>query len=59
MALYIPHSIFHMARFLYVRPETFWTLLHITNEWQIRFSPHILVILEYSAVNVVHIIEDN
>ena len=24
MALYIPHSIFHLARLLYVRPETFW-----------------------------------
>ena len=23
MALYIPHSIFHFARLLYVRPETF------------------------------------
>ena len=23
MALYIPRSIFHLARFLYVRPETF------------------------------------
>ena len=23
MALYIPRSIFHFARFLYVRPETF------------------------------------
>ena len=23
MALYIPHSIFHLARRLYVRPETF------------------------------------
>jgi hypothetical protein len=23
MALYIPHNIFHLARFLYVRPETF------------------------------------
>ena len=23
MALYIPHSIFHLARLLYVRPETF------------------------------------
>ena len=23
MALYIPHSIFHLARHLYVRPETF------------------------------------
>ena len=24
MALYIPHSIFRLARLLYVRPETFW-----------------------------------
>ena len=23
MALYIPYSIFHLARLLYVRPETF------------------------------------
>ena len=23
MALYIPHSILHLARLLYVRPETF------------------------------------
>ena len=23
MALYIPHSVFHLARLLYVRPETF------------------------------------
>ena len=23
MALYIPHSIFHLAQLLYVRPETF------------------------------------
>ena len=23
MALYIPHSIFHLAELLYVRPETF------------------------------------
>jgi hypothetical protein len=23
MALYIPHSIFHLARILYARPETF------------------------------------
>ena len=27
MALYIPHSNFNLARFFYVRPETFWTLL--------------------------------
>ena len=29
MALYIPHSIFHLARLLYVRPENFWTVLRI------------------------------
>ena len=23
MALYVPHSIFHLVRLLYVRPETF------------------------------------
>ena len=28
MALYIPHSIFHLARLLYVRPENFGPLLH-------------------------------
>ena len=25
MALHVPHSIFHLARLLYVRPETFGT----------------------------------
>ena len=29
MALYIPHSIFHLALLLYVRPEKVWTLLRI------------------------------
>ena len=29
MVLYIPHSIFHLARFLYVRPENFSTLLRM------------------------------
>ena len=38
MALYIPHSFFHLARLLYVRPETFapyyvWNLL-----WNTRHS---------------------
>ena len=44
MALYIPYSIFHLARLLYVRPETFgpyyvcqagnfWTLLRTCREW--------------------------
>jgi hypothetical protein len=33
MALYIPHSIFHLARLLYVRPETFgpYDILFIVN----------------------------
>ena len=41
MALYIPHSIFHLARLLYVRPETFETYYVVcyisdarqTNRW--------------------------
>ena len=31
MALYIPHSIFHLARLLYVRPETFGPYYGITH----------------------------
>ena len=27
MMLYVPHSIFHLARLLYVRPETFGPIL--------------------------------
>ena len=29
MALYTPHSIFHLAWLLYVQAGNFWTLLHI------------------------------
>ena len=31
MALYIPHSIFHLARLLYVRPETFGPYYIVTS----------------------------
>ena len=53
MALYIPHSIFHLARFLYVRPETsgpyyVLSLLSIlrrfknfSTEFGIRMSPFV------------------
>ena len=45
MALYIPHSIFHLARVLYVRPETFGPTTYLrqtqaflnTYEWQRLF----------------------
>ena len=33
MALYIPHSIFHLARLLYVGPETFGPYYVTTNVW--------------------------
>ena len=51
MALYIPHSIFHLARLLYVRPETFGPYhvvydvlvnLSLTKPWQL---------LEYENLN--------
>jgi hypothetical protein len=49
MALYIPHSIFHLARLLYVRPETFGpTLLYnlyIVGEFDIRMMEEIGIIL--------------
>jgi hypothetical protein len=37
MALYIPHSILHLARLLYVRPETFgpYCVQHLV-EWNIE-----------------------
>ena len=43
MALYIPHSIFHLARLLYVRPETFGPYYVRSAEntplWMDSFSP--------------------
>ena len=41
MALYIPHSFYHLARLLYVRPETFGTYyvpLHLFN-FPLSLSP--------------------
>ena len=35
MALYIPHSIFHLARLLYVRPGTFGTYYVAVVLWDI------------------------
>ena len=35
MALYIPHSIFHLARLLYVRPETFGPYYVRTNSFML------------------------
>ena len=35
MALYIPHSIFHLVRLLYVRPGTFGPLLRTMLNWLI------------------------
>ena len=40
MALYIPHSIFHLARLLYVRPETFgpyYVHLKLPNDFRQNF----------------------
>ena len=39
MALYIPHSIFHLARLLYVRPENFGPYYvhekHVVATWNV------------------------
>ena len=39
MALYIPHSIFHLARLLYVRPENFgpyYVYIYIYNAFSVQ-----------------------
>ena len=37
MALYIPHSIFHLARLLYVRRETFGPYyVYNSNHWYLK-----------------------
>ena len=41
MALYIPHSIFHWARLLYVRPET--------------FGPYYVLVFESAGVGLKHV----
>ena len=38
MALYIPHSIFYLARLLYVRPETFGPYYVFTSQMAINNS---------------------
>ena len=38
MALYIPHSVFHLARLLYVRPETFGPYYVRTTSFNTKIS---------------------
>ena len=48
MALYIPHSIFHLARLLYVRPETFgpyYVLLNYLLKHEVGFLSMFKVII--------------
>ena len=46
MALYIPHSIFHLARLLYVRPETLDpTRIMPTRNYQSDLIVSIIIIL--------------
>ena len=52
MALYIPHSIFHLARLLYVRPETFgphYTAHSIQNSS--LYTPNVRPIMNYLRTN--------
>ena len=44
MALYIPHSIFHLAQLLYVRPETFGPYYVHDDDDNIKhyFTSHVL-----------------
>ena len=46
MALYIPHSIFHLARLMYVRPETFGPYYVVSSTTVVRletFGPYYVV----------------
>ena len=49
MALYIPHSIFHLARLLYVRPETFgpYYVLTVLNSMHRREEKELLAVVRY------------
>ena len=56
MALYIPHSIFHLARLLYIRPETFGPYyvhvrLHNVSEVY-RISEILISFIGYSAMRI-------
>ena len=57
MALYIPHSIFHLARLLYVRPETFGPYYVccyndncITNYTVLLYDIHIFMLVALQGV---------
>ena len=43
MALYIPHSIFHLARLLYVRPENFGPYYVLNVQCKVAFAPLCIV----------------
>ena len=45
MALYIPYSVFHLARLLYVRPETFGPYyIHMTYSFVTEGSKLIVIL---------------
>ena len=49
MALYIPHSIFHLARLLYVRPETlgpYYVCYYVRIQHTVNFN----TVKEYGVV---------
>ena len=53
MALYIPHSIFHLARLLYVRPKTFGPYYVRTNNNTVKkfqISKEVLSLQEFLLV---------
>ena len=53
MALYIPHSIFHLALLLYVRPETFgpYYVYHI--EYSYIYFVHLYILYDFYAYIVI------
>jgi hypothetical protein len=57
MALYIPHSIFHLARLLYVRPETFETYYVFINFWMrhTKFSFKFITIFDSKEIRTIYV----
>ena len=54
MALYIRHSIFHLARLLYVRPETFWTY-YVCIQWlSVNLTMCMKIVLWTETICCVH-----
>ena len=51
MALYIPHSIFYLARLLYVRPVTFGPYYVINELTSIRYGAFLYVIILHGEIN--------